>query len=116
MNGKSLWILILTGPLWLGFSLGITAEKPYYDGKTLKTLLVKAITYFKENRCVVAETPLLTSRKIYYKALCRFGFLIKRFRIYFDGYAKDEQLFARIKDPDNWFITAADPDLDIWET
>ena len=87
-----------------------------HDGKTLKTLLVKAITYFKENRCVVAETPLLTSRKIYYKALCRFGFLIKRFRIYFDGYAKDEQLIARIKDPDNWFITAADPDLDIWET
>lgn len=39
MSGKSLWILILTGPLWLGFSLGITAEKPNYEGKTIKVIV-----------------------------------------------------------------------------
>lgn len=39
MNTKSLWILILAGFLWLDFSLGITAEKSYYEGKTIKVIV-----------------------------------------------------------------------------
>ena len=45
MNTKSLWLLILAGPLWLGFGLGtkppqaLAADKPYYEGKTVKVIV-----------------------------------------------------------------------------
>jgi hypothetical protein len=82
------------------------------DRKTLEALISKAVLYFKENKCDLAECLMFTNKKSYYKALKRYGFLIKRLRAYFGGYTKDGELLQKIKNPHNWFITYADPDLE----
>ena len=52
MNTKSLWLLILAGPLWLGFGLGtkppqaLAADKPYYEGKTITVLISNSLSWF----------------------------------------------------------------------
>ncbi len=83
------------------------------DIKTLNALISKAVSYFKENKCDVAECLVLTNKKAYQKALTKQCFMIKRFIGYFVGYSKDEEVLSLIKNPDNWFITASDPDLDV---
>jgi hypothetical protein len=82
------------------------------DKKTLNALILKAVSYFKENKCDIAECLVFTNREIYHRALKRFGFLIKRLVVYFDGYTIDEKEKFFIKNSDNWFITASDSDLE----
>jgi len=85
------------------------------DRVTINLLISKAVSFFKENKYITAECLLLANKvSYYYKALKRYGFLIKKSKVYFDGYSKDKEELDFIKNLDNWFITASDPDLEIW--
>jgi len=85
-----------------------------YDKETINALIAKAIVYFRINRCKIVECLFLADKSVYYGLLKRNGFLIKRLRDCFVRYSKDDVESAPIKNPNNWFVTASDPDLEIW--
>jgi len=54
-----------------------------------------------------------SSKKSYQSSLTKLGFLIKRAQKKFIGYAQDKVLSEEIGDFNSWFISAADPDVEL---
>ncbi|MFA7677372.1 MAG: hypothetical protein WCY34_04305, partial [Candidatus Omnitrophota bacterium] len=64
-------------------------------------------------KCVTAECLMHSSKKSYQSSLTKLGFLIKRAQKKFIGYAQDKVLSEEIGDFNSWFISAADPDVEL---
>lgn len=84
------------------------------DKETIDALIFRAVSFFKENKCDMAECFILTSKRSHSWSLRRNGFIFKKVRSYFCTYSKDEKSRAIITNPGNWYITASDPDFETW--
>ena len=83
------------------------------DKKTIEALLDRSLEFFKANNCELAECLILTDINAYHKALRTRGFLFKKTTVEFGVITDDTEQLSLLKDPRNWFVTNADPDLEI---
>ncbi len=104
--------LIEKGELKIGCIVDILNKTN--DKKSTNLLIDKAISYFKENGCHTVRCTIFTDMRTHRNALRRHGILFKNFLDYFVVYAEEKELLSNLKKHENWFITASDPDLEIW--
>ena len=83
------------------------------DTASAEALLLEAMRYFIQCKCVTAECLMHSSKKSYQSSLTKLGFFIKRAQKKFIGYAQDKVLSEEIGDFNSWFISAADPDVEL---
>lgn len=85
----------------------------YDDSRTIAVIFEFSVMFFKNSGCNLVECLIVTSSKAYARALFLNRFFISRVKVEFLGYSAKESELLKIRNLKNWFITAADPDLEM---
>ncbi|RJP28100.1 MAG: hypothetical protein C4533_06410 [Candidatus Omnitrophota bacterium] len=94
-----------------GYIVDIFARQD--DFKSINSLVKFSVCLFKKEKCDLAECLISTSRSAYNRALYLNGFIINRPKVEFLFFSGLESDMSQISVLGKWFITAADPDLEM---